>query len=185
MIKVLVIAVVLLTHLTTFAQTKDDDDPCDKQEEQAIIKTWNACKAKKHKSLKTWKTLEEAKCAIEDAIRKRESKTLLPYVGCDAYDSTRNELHCLSNEFVLVKNNIHTLGEYSLGEKTLKSSKWITPTDKEKKDVLSLCGADYGFKAAFNSCDPTEKIQPIVDIAKSKYGYYLIGLSISGVAIPK
>ncbi|WP_413581233.1 hypothetical protein [Bdellovibrio sp. HCB288] len=156
-----------------------EDFLCNPNEEEAAKKIEAICAAKKIKSSKTWKSLEDAKTAVTLAINSQDTKPLEDYIGCDSSDSSSLHEHCISDKSALTPNDLKKIVEYSKARNSLKNSKWIQYGVGNK--IHLLCSTDYGFKAAHNYCGKDEKLQPVIEVMESTAGYYIFGLPMTGI----
>jgi hypothetical protein len=184
MMKTAITLILLMTvHLPlgSFADEigNDEDQLCEPKAEAAAEKLESECSLKEQKSKKSWKTVEAAEKAITLAIKNQNVASLSDYIGCDSSDSSTLHYHCSADKIVLSTEDLQTLLTRSTGHSPLKSTRWIRYGVGNKIHVW--CTKDYGFKAAKNYCGDDAKLQPIIEITKSKTGYYIFGLPLTGV----
>ena len=165
--------------LSTLPMTAIAQDGCDPKLEAKAVAQAKACDAQSLKSKKVWGDLASAKSSVEAAISKNGFHTLVPYIGCDAGDLSRLETICEADLAKIDEKNLKMALSRAKGTSTLKNSKWVTYG--LHKDIFLLCSADYGFKAAKNSCPESETYQPVIEIRKSKAGFYVFGVPLSGI----
>lgn len=171
--KLIAALVILILVQSAIAQS-----PCNSEAEKKAETAVKVCTAKIKKSLKVWKDFDSAKTAIEAALAKKNAHSLLPYIGCDASDSSRFDVVCESDLPKIDIDALNKIIERSKGRQTLEKSKWITYGIN--KDIFLLCTNDYAFTAAKNYCDESGKAQPVIEVKKSKAGFYIFGVALSG-----
>ena len=67
---------------------------CDPNHEIKAIQERLECQRSTNKAPKSWARLHVAEIEVLQLLKKRDFKSLTPFISCDAYDLTWSELHC-------------------------------------------------------------------------------------------
>lgn len=155
-----------------------ENSPCDEKAESKVERTVRECQLRPKKAQKLWKDLPTAQREVLKAIEVSDVAALLPYVGCDASDSSRLEIVCESDMQPIGEEAIKlAISRARVLPITLTQSKWVRYG--AENDIFVLCGKT-NFKAAKNPCGGNGDNQPVIEVRSSSRGYYIFGVPLSG-----